>query len=72
MATALAYVGLIALILTLGSTLLTIWLQSPARTDLINLTKELLSWKVIAGGLATAFGTGFKQEIKDLLGRIAK
>ena len=72
MATALAYVGLIALILTLGSTLLTIWLQSPARTDLINLTKELLSWKVIAGGLATAFGTSFKREIKDLLGRIAK
>jgi len=72
MAKALAYVALVALILTLGSTLLTIWLQLNPRGDLLNLTKLLLSWQVIAGGLAVGGGKPFQQEIKGLLGRIAK
>jgi len=72
MAKALAYVALVALILTLGSTLLTIWLQLNPRGDLLNLTKLLLSWQVIAGGLAVGGGKTFQQEIKGLLGRIAK
>ena len=71
MAKALAYVALVALILTLGSTLLTIWLQLNPRGDLLNLTKLLLSWQVIAGGLAVGGGNTFKEEIKGLLKRIA-
>ena len=72
MAKALAYVALVALILTLGSTLLTIWLQLNPRGDLLNLTKLLLSWQVISGGLVVGGAKTFGQEINGLLGRIAK
>ena len=71
MAKALAYVALIALILTLGSTLLAIWLRLTSRDDLFKLTQLLLSWQVIAGGLAVGGGKTFQQEIKGLLARIA-
>ena len=72
MAKALAYVAIIALIVTLGSALLTIWLRLTSKDDLLKLTQLLLSWQVIAGGLAVGGGKTFKQEIKGLLGRIAK
>ena len=72
MAKALAYVALVALILTLGSTLLTIWAQLKPKDKLLKLTQLLLSWQVIAGGLVVGGGKTFQQEIKGLLGRIAK
>lgn len=72
MAKALAYVALIALILTLGSDLLAIWLQLEPKDELLKLTQLLLSWQVIAGGLVVGGGKSFQQEIKGLLGRIAK
>jgi len=72
MARGLAIVALVALILTLGSTLVAIWLQLPPKDKLFDLTKLLLSWQVIAGGLAVGGGKAFQQEIKGLLGRIAK
>ena len=72
MAKALAWVALVALILTLGFTLLAIWLQVEPKDELFNVTKALLSWQVIAGGLAVGGGKTFQQEIKGLLGRIAK
>ena len=71
MAKALACVALIALILTLGSTLLTIWAQLNPKDELLKLTQLLLSWQVIAGGLAVGGGKTFKEEIKGLLKRIA-
>ena len=69
MAKALAYVALVALILTLGSTLLAIWLnqEGPVRKDLLDLTSHLLSWQVIAGGLVVGGGHAFKDDIKTLL-----
>ena len=72
MAKALAYVALVALILTLGSTLYAIWAGLNPKGDLLQLTQHLLSWQVIAGGLAVGGAKTFKQEIKDLVKRIAK
>jgi len=72
MAKALAYVAILALIFTLGSTLLAIWLQAPPKDKLFDLTKLLLSWQVIGGGLVAGGGKTFQQEIKGLLKRIAK
>ena len=72
MAKALAYVALVALILTLGSTLLTICAQLKPKDELLKLTQLLLSWQVIAGGLAVGGGKTFNQEIKALLMRIAR
>ncbi len=72
MATALAFVALIVLIVTLGSTLigiLTGWLPTD---KLMEFTRLLLSWQVIAGGLAIGGGKTFQQEISGLLTRIAK
>jgi hypothetical protein len=70
MAKILAGVGLMALIATLVSTLVAIWLQWPSRADLLTLTQHLLSWQVIAGGLAVGGAKTFQGEIKDLLKRI--
>jgi hypothetical protein len=72
MAKALAYVALVVLVLTLGSTLLTIWFKWEPKKDLLDLTRLLLSWQVIAGGLAVGGAKTFGQEINGLLGRIAK
>ena len=72
MVKALAYVALVALILTMGSTLLAIWLNLEAKKELLDLTKLLLSWQVIAGGLVIGGAKTFGQEINGLLGRIAK
>ncbi len=72
MAKALAYVAILALIFTLGSTLLAIWLQVKPKDELFNLTKLLLSWQVISGGLVVGGAKTFNKEIKDLLTPIAK
>jgi hypothetical protein len=72
MAKALAYVAILALIFTLGSTLLAIWLSLEAKKELFDLTKLLLSWQVITGGLVVGGAKTFGQEINGLLGRIAK
>ena len=72
MATVLAFVALVVLILTLGSTLIAIltgWLPTD---KLMEFTRLLLSWQVIAGGLAFGGGKAFNKEISDLLKRIAK
>jgi hypothetical protein len=72
MAKALAYVALVVLILTLGSTLLTICAQLKPKDELLKFTQLLLSWQVIAGGLAVGGVKTFNQEIKALLIRIAR
>lgn len=67
MAKTLAVVALIALILTVGSDLLAIWLKLEPKDDLLQLTQLLLSWQVIAGGLVVGGANVFQQEIKNLL-----
>ena len=71
MAKALAYTALVVLILTLGSTLVAIWYQLQPKEDLLRLTGLLLSWQVIAGGLAIGGVHTFREEIGKLLNRIA-
>ncbi len=70
MAKALAIVALVALILTLGSTLVAIWGQLTPKDELLKLTQLLLSWQVIAGGLAVGGAKTFQTEIRALLARI--
>lgn len=69
MAKALATVALLALIVTLGSALTAIWLQLTPKDDLLKLTQLLLSWQVIAGGLAVGAAKTFEVEIRGLLKR---
>jgi hypothetical protein len=70
MAKALAIVALVALIFTLGSTLVAIWGQLTPKDELLKLTQLLLSWQVIAGGLAVGGAKTFQAEIRALLARI--
>jgi len=69
MTKALAWVALVTLIVTLTSTVVTIWLKLPQKEDLLRLTQLLLSWQVIAGGLAIGAGSTFSKEISQLLTR---
>jgi CO/xanthine dehydrogenase FAD-binding subunit len=67
---ALAVIAIIALILSLGSTFLAIWTDRTAATkDLLDLTKLLLSWPIISGGLVVGGATVFRDQIKDRLKR---
>jgi hypothetical protein len=67
---ALAIVALLALIFSLGSTFLAIWTERTATTkDLLDLTKLLLSWPIISGGLVVGGATAFRDQIKDRLKR---
>ena len=70
MATILAGVALVALSVTLVLTVVTIWLQAPSAAQYLELTKALLSWQVIAGGLAMGAVRTFHSQIAELLGRL--
>lgn len=72
MTKALAWVAIIALIGSLGSTFVAIWLELDPKGDLLRLTELLLSWQVIAGGLAIGAGSTFKGEIKNWLNKVAR
>jgi hypothetical protein len=67
MTTVLAWIAIVALIISLTSTLIAIWQQLPAKDDLLSLTELLLSWQVIAGALAIGGASAFSEEIKILL-----
>jgi hypothetical protein len=69
MTKALAIIAVLALIISLSSTIIAIWLQLAPKDDLMHLTEQLLSWQIIAGGLAVGAGHTFRQEIKKLLSR---
>ncbi len=69
MATTIAVVGMITLVVTLGSTIVAIWIHDPAAAQFLDLTKALLSWKVILGALATGGTVTFKSEIKRVFPR---
>ena len=63
----LAYIALTSLIISLSSTFIAIWLQLVPKDDLMQLTELLLSWQIIAGGLAIGGVHTFKTEIKKIL-----
>ena len=69
MTKALAIIAVLALIISLSSTIIAIWLQLAPKDDLMHLTEQLLSWQIIAGGLAVGAGHTFRAEIKKLLSR---
>jgi hypothetical protein len=62
----LAIIALSSLVVTLFSTILAIWQESSQKADFLELTKILLDWKIIAGGLLIGGG----KEIKNLIRRI--
>ena len=51
-------IALIAVVAILGSTVLSIWAQSPSTEDFLSLTELVLSWPVAAGGLVFGGGQG--------------
>jgi hypothetical protein len=67
MTTTLAWIAIVTLIVSLTSTLVAIWGQLPPKDDLLRLTELLLSWQVIAGGLAIGGASAFSEQIKRLL-----
>ena len=70
MATILAGVALVALIVTLVLTIAAIRAEAQSAAQYLELTKALLSWQVIAGGLAMGAVRTFHTEIAALLGRL--
>ena len=69
MAKTLGVIAIIALSVTLVLTIVTIWLETNSATQYLELTQALLSWQVIAGGLAVGGGNTFKNEIKAFLNK---
>ena len=59
MAKILRFVALSTLIVTLGSTLLAIWMEWNSADRFLTLTQAVLSWPVIAGGLVVGAGKEF-------------
>jgi hypothetical protein len=72
MAGVLGVVAVVALCATVASTILSIWMQAASASQFLELTKALLGWQVIAGGLATGAAATFKTELKNLLNRVAR
>jgi hypothetical protein len=70
MTKALTIIALLSLIISLSSTIIAIWFQLAPKDDLMQLTEHLLSWQVIAGGLAIGAGHTFGNEIKSLIDRL--
>ncbi len=69
MAKALAIVAVFALIAVLGSAIVANWIHDTAKEDFFKLTQLLLSWQVIAGGLAAGGAKTFEAELKSRLKR---
>lgn len=68
MAKILTTLALAVLVVTLGRTLVVIW---NSETQLMELLKLVVSWKVFAGALVAGGARTFHGEISALLGRIA-
>jgi hypothetical protein len=66
----MAWIAIVALVVSLASTIIAIWFQCTPKNDLLDLTKLLLSWQVIAGGLAAGAASTFHEEIRGLLKKI--
>jgi hypothetical protein len=72
MAKALGVVAIVALSVTVASTIVSICMQSMSAAQFLDLTKALLAWHVIAGGLAIGAAATFQTELKQLLNRVAR
>ena len=72
MATFLGWVAILALSATLVSTIATIWMEKPSAPQFLELTRALLSWQVIAGGLTFGAGGAFRTQLSALLTRLAR
>ncbi len=70
MAKILGVVAIVALSVTLVLIILTIWMEINSATQYLELTQALLSWQVIAGGLAVGAGNTFQNEIAALLRKL--
>src|SRR5262245_35069568 len=64
MAQFLGVLALVFLTVTLASTIITIWTERASAAQFLELTNSLLSWEVIAGGLAIGAVSTFYTEIK--------
>ena len=67
MAKTLGYVAILSLIVSLVLTIVTIWMKTDSAIQYLELTKVLLSWQVIAGGLAIGGASTFKSDISEFL-----
>ena len=73
MAQLLGVVAVVTLIVTLVSTIVTIWLERAASAaQFLQLTELLLSWEVIAGAVVVGGASTFHAELKALLDRLEK
>jgi hypothetical protein len=72
MAKILGRVAIVTLIVTLVSTIATIWMERASAAQFLELTQTLLSWKVIAGGLAIGATDSFHTELRAVLSRLAR
>ncbi len=70
MAKILGVVAIVALSVTLVLIIVTIWMETNSATQYLELTQALLSWQVIAGGLAVRAGNTFQNEIAALLRKL--
>jgi hypothetical protein len=68
----LSVVAIVSLIVTLASTTVAIWMEEPRAAHFLELTSSLLSWEVIAGGLAIGAVNVFQTEIKAILTKLAQ
>lgn len=64
--TALAIIALGALAITLGSTLVAIWLQAAMVDNLMKLTELILSWKLVAAGFVFGGGQALFKSLGDV------
>ena len=68
----LGVIAVVALVTTLASTIIAIWMEEARADHFLQLTDSLLSWEVIAAGLAIGVGRAFYAEIKAIMTRLAR
>lgn len=72
MAKILGVVAVVSVTVTLTLTIITILIERQSAAQFLELTKSLLAWQVIAGGLAIGLVSTFHAEIKALLKKFGK
>ena len=69
MAKTLGVIAIGSLIISLVLTMVTIGLQTDSANQYLELTKAILSWQVIAGGLVVGGAKTFDSEIRNFLSK---
>jgi len=62
-------IAIVSLIVSLVLTIVTIWFQTDSANQYLELTKAILSWQVIAGGLVFGGAITFRTQIGNFLNR---